>query len=65
MRNCKNCFLSPEMCNAKNDEEKCERIYENKWSMRWEEFKEFAKHAMLMAFLLMFLVLSGLAVICK
>lgn len=53
------------MCGAANDEQKCERIYDNKWSMYWEEFKEFAKTAMLIAFLLIFLILSVISMYWK
>lgn len=62
MKNCKKCFLSPDMCGAKNDEHTCNRIYENKWSMRWVEMKEFAKFVILFSFLFAFLILSGIAV---
>lgn len=62
MKNCKKCFLAPDMCGAKNDKQKCERIYESKGSMRWEILREFAKTAMLIVFLLAFLVLSGIYV---
>jgi len=40
MKDCKKCFLSPDMCGAKNDEQKCERIYESKWSMKWDIVKD-------------------------
>lgn len=61
MKKCKKCFLTPDMCGVKDDEQKCEEIYESKGSMRWEIFKEFAKPTMVIIFLLIFLILSGMS----
>jgi hypothetical protein len=47
---CKTCFLSPEICGAKN-EQICDKIYDSKWHMRWELFKEFAPIVFLMLFI--------------
>lgn len=65
MKKCKKCFLTPDMCGAENDKQKCERIYDYKWSMRVEMLIKLAKSTILIAFLLMFLVLSGIATYWK
>lgn len=38
---CKKCFLSPDICGAKN-EETCDRIYDSKIAVNWACFKEIA-----------------------
>lgn len=38
-KKCQKCFLTPDLCGA-NCEKECNSIYENKWRMYWEEFKE-------------------------
>lgn len=58
MKNCKKCFLSPDMCGANDDEQKCENIYESRWSMRWDAIKEFSKSAIVIVILLIFLILN-------
>ena len=61
-KKCKKCFLSPDMCGAKYDKQKCSCIYENKWHMFWDEIRELVVIAMLIVFVFVFLILSILAV---
>lgn len=60
MKECKNCFLSPDMCGAKCKKE-CEEIYENKWFMRVGLFIESCKPAILILLVLIFLALGGMS----
>ena len=56
--NCKKCFLTPDMCGADDDKQKCEQIYENKWILCLEIFTEFVKSAVPIVFWLIFLILG-------
>jgi len=57
-KKCKKCFLSPDICGA-NSEKECNSIYENKWRMYWEEFKEFAP----IAFFAIFIIVGIMATV--
>ena len=50
---CTKCFLTPDTCGAHNRPEVCNKIYESKWSMFWEDIKEFGPIVVFLAFIIM------------
>lgn len=50
---CTKCFLTPDICGTQNRPEICNKNYQSKWSMFWEDVKEYAPDVAFLAFIIM------------